>query len=103
MEFGWLQQGAVRLIVGAVTLALAIILLAVYRCRRARAGRSKNAWSQVEILKEELRFRLAEPIALFGDHTGAAPTMGAGEAFEGDIETAARTVLQEAGGHRAKA
>ena len=29
--------------------------------------------------------------------------MGASEAFEGDIEAAARTVLQEAGGHRAKA
>ena len=29
--------------------------------------------------------------------------MGASEAFEGDIEAVARTVLQEAGGHRAKA
>jgi tetratricopeptide (TPR) repeat protein len=54
------------------------------------------------LLKEELRQRLSEPAALFGAGV-AAPTMGASEAFEGDIEAAASTVLQETSGHRARA
>ena len=58
---------------------------------------------EAEVLKEELRLRLSEPAILFANGIGGAPTMGASEAFEGDIEAAARTVLQEAGGRRAKA
>ena len=58
---------------------------------------------EAALLKDRLRQRLSEPASLFADGINTAPTMGACEAFEGDIEAAARTVLVEAGGHRAKA
>jgi tetratricopeptide (TPR) repeat protein len=122
MEFGWLQQGIGKLfaamplwpdnvpvgtlavIAGAIATALAIAMLVVRQRgrRRLAATRSKRVQGETEGLKEELRLRLSEP-ALFADGISGAPTMGASEAFEGDIEAAARTVLQEAGGHRAKA
>jgi tetratricopeptide (TPR) repeat protein len=122
MEFGWLQQGAVKVLsamspwlgmpraawmpaiagAGAVVLAIALIVL-VRRRRRAAAARSQRVRGDAEVLKEELRLRLSEPAILFANGISVAPTMGASEAFEGDIEAAARTVLQEAGGRRAKA
>jgi tetratricopeptide (TPR) repeat protein len=55
-----------------------------------------------EELKAQLRRRLAEPAALLRPAIGG-PTMGARQAFEGDIDAAAETVLAEAGGRRAKA
>jgi tetratricopeptide (TPR) repeat protein len=122
MEFGWLQLGSVKPIAampswlgiapagwlaalagaGAVVLAIALVVV-VRRRRRATAARSQRVRSEAEVLKEELRLRLSEPAILFANGISAAPTMGASEAFEGDIEAAARTVLQEAGGRRAKA
>jgi tetratricopeptide (TPR) repeat protein len=118
MEFGWLQQGWVKVIAAMpswlgmppagwlaviVVAAVLAIALVVRRRRRAAAVRSRRVRGETDVLKEELRLRLSEPAILFADGISGAPTMGASEAFEGDIEVAARTVLQEAGGHRAKA
>jgi len=121
MEFAWLLQGAGGVIgqlpswlhgprpsVLAALVALLIGLLIIkaislHRRRRAARVRSERARDEAIILKGQLRQRLSEPVNLFGGGINAAPTMGACEAFEGDIDAAARTVLTEAGGHRAKA
>lgn len=123
MELGWLQQGVSRrietvsswlgvsgsreamLVAVALVILLAVALTAVrWRGRRrAAAARTARVLGEAEALKQELRLRLSEPGALFAGATGGAPTMGASEAFEGDIDAVAKTVLQEAGGHRAKA
>jgi tetratricopeptide (TPR) repeat protein len=71
------------------------------RSRRAKALLSRLL-GETQALKEQLRFRLSEPHSLFYDAAGAGPILGVSEAFERDIEAAARTVLIEAGGHRAK-
>jgi len=120
MRFSWLQQvaqgamwppvpwlgrseaiAAGLIVAGAVLVLLAVLPLR--RRRRARAALAERLLEDTHALKEQLRFRLAEPAALFADPRTAGPTMGASEGFEGDIEAAARTVLIEAGGHRAKA
>jgi len=90
--------------IAAAVLALWIATRLLRRARRrARLQQAARVASQAQALKDELRSRLAEPRALFPELATAAPTMGASEAFEGDIEAAARTVLVEAGGERAKA
>ncbi len=116
MEFGWLLHIAGDLPVvlaswlgwqGSGALALVILsigllgLLLHWRSRRKRPARSDPA--QTIALKEELRLRLAEPGGLVVEAASGAPTMGAGEAFEADLDAAAKAVLAEAGGHRAKA
>jgi tetratricopeptide (TPR) repeat protein len=123
MEWGWLQKGVLRAgeslsswlgepgsreavmaaAALAIGLALAIRALRWQRQRTVSAVLSARAQGEADALRQELRQRLSEPGALFAEGGGAAPTMGASEAFEGDIEAVARTVLQEAGGHRAKA
>ena len=120
MEFGWLQQGSVKVIaampfalatpsalwlagIAAAAVVVAIVWMTLRRRRRNAAARLRRVLSAAEVLKEELRLRLSEPPILLANGAGGAPTMGASEAFEGDIEAAARTVLQEAGGRRAKA
>jgi tetratricopeptide (TPR) repeat protein len=124
MNLGWLLAGAINSIVIevqgllsrdrgmlAIVAALVFSLLAL-RALLRRIGRwwrvgTKTASSApgdaVQSLKEELRARLAEPVGLFGDPACAAPTLGASEVFEGDIEAAAKSVLVEAGGQRVKA
>jgi tetratricopeptide (TPR) repeat protein len=122
MEFGWLLREAAGLIgvlppwIGKPTLG-GLLTLAVggFVCLMAVGlliGRRRRHEAQVErervrgvavTMKDQLRQRLSEPGLLFDPSTSAAPTMGACEAFESDIEAAARTVLIEAGGHRAKA
>jgi tetratricopeptide (TPR) repeat protein len=124
MEFGWLRVGVVDFL-GQVTLglnhhgmepvlalaalvALALVLAAgtnVWRHHRRRIAQTEAASIRDEAarLKDRLRQRLYEPAALFANGLNTAPTMGACEAFEGDLEAVARTVLVEAGGHRAKA
>ena len=121
MEFGWLQQGVSRtaeaisiwlgvskasglavlaaVVAGGLLLAVAVMR----RRRRIRAARSQLAQGEAASLKDELRLRLSEPAVLFSSGIGGAPTMGASEAFQSDIEAAAQTVLREAGWHRAKA
>jgi len=120
MEFGWLQQGSGKVIaavpfglgmpstrwlgaMAAAALVLGIAVIVMRRRRRAAAARSQRVHGEAEVLKEALRLRLSEPAILNANGIGAAPTMGACEAFEGDIEAAALSVLQEAGGNRAKA
>ncbi len=122
MALAWLQQSAIDLAgvvpawfgrleartlaiaaLGGVAVVLTIALFAIHRRWRAAAARSKSARSDTEILKEELRRRLSETGALLADGIAGAPTMGASEAFEGDMQAAARTLLLDAGGRRAKA
>ncbi len=121
MELGWLLQGMADLIGplrgwlgrmpgpmlllaagAAAALVIATTLVVLRRRRQAAQVRTEAVRNAAELLKDQLRQRLSEPPALFAPST-PAPTMGACEAFEGDIEAAARTVLLEAGGHRAKA
>ena len=97
----------------ASTLAIGGLILAgllggaVYQRRRSRTALARAARLQwgIHDLKERLRRRLAEPRTPFADAdvAAAAPTVGASEAFEADIEAAAKTVLLEAGGRRGKA
>jgi tetratricopeptide (TPR) repeat protein len=124
MEFGWPLVGVVDLI-GQVTYglrhrgaepvvalaALAALALVLAACTTLRRRRKRRV-AQIEAagirdeaarLKDRLRQRLSEPASLFANVINTAPTMGACEAFEGDIEAVARTVLVEAKGHRAKA
>jgi tetratricopeptide (TPR) repeat protein len=122
MELVWLQQGGLGLIgqmpfwlrnpgqdalamlaAGGVAILLAIAMLVRRRRRRAAQIQVKQVRDEAAILKDQLRQRLSEPPSLLATGINAAPTMGASEAFEGDIDAVARTVLVEAGGHRAKA
>jgi tetratricopeptide (TPR) repeat protein len=121
MEFGWLLHGATGLVgpmptwlrdfgpVGPVLLGGVIVIVlaiaALLRRRRRHVEQvllAKQVVDEATLLKARLRQRLSEPASLFAN-ANAAPTMGACEAFEGDIEAAARTILVEAGGHRSKA
>jgi tetratricopeptide (TPR) repeat protein len=121
MEFGWLLQGAVSLIgqlpawlrnpgpdalavlAGGVLVLLGSAILLHHRRRRVAKVRAQRVRDEATLLKDRLRQCLSEPATLFASGVNTAPTMGACEAFEGDIEAVARTVLVEAGGHRAKA
>jgi tetratricopeptide (TPR) repeat protein len=123
MEWGWLQKGVLRageilsswlgepgsreaVMAAAALIILLAVALTTLRWRRRRAVSSAlpaRTQGEADALKQELRLRLSEPVALFAESGGAPPTMGASEAFEGDIEAVARTVLQEANGRRAKA
>jgi tetratricopeptide (TPR) repeat protein len=119
MEFGWLQGGlrgmapisiwlglprpGVLVALAAAAAVLVAVLVMLRRRRRGVTLRALRMRGEAEALKEELRLRLSEPAILLAHGTGGAPTMGASEAFQSDIEAAARTVLQEAGWHRAKA
>ena len=120
MEFGWLLQGAVSLFGQLPSWlrdpgpdALAVLAGASWSCSEAQyscatAGgggevRAERVRDEATLLKDRLRQCLSEPATLFASGVNTAPTMGACEAFEGDIEAVARTVLVEAGGHRAKA
>src|SRR5512145_555031 len=93
-----LYQAGALLVVGVVLVALgALASGALYRIwRRRGGGRTERGQGGVAFLKERLRLSLTEPAEPFADGT-AGPTVGAGEAFEADIEEAARTVLPEAG------
>lgn len=86
----------------------ALLMLAgglLYRHRRQRASRGRTDGADgVHLLKERLRRRLAEPVELFSDAAALpGPTLGAGEAFEADLEAAAVGVLPEAGWKRGAA
>lgn len=101
----WIAALDVRTL-AAVGFALAgLIAGTVYRRRSRRSALARAARLQWNIhdLKERLRMRLAEPKTPFAGGMGCAPTMGAREGFEADIEAAARTVLLQAGGRRGKA
>jgi tetratricopeptide (TPR) repeat protein len=103
----WLRDpgpGALAAIAGGVVVILAAIAMLLRR-RRRRAARmqAERVRDEAAFLKDQLRQRLSEPASLLAGGINTAPTMGASEAFEGDIEAAAKTVLVEAGGHRAKA
>lgn len=91
---------------GAIALLLACaVAVHVYRRRRRKMVLARAARLQLGIhdLKQHLRLRLAEPTAPFAEAIDRSPTLGASEAFEADIEAAAKTVLLEAGGRRGKA
>lgn len=124
MDFGWFwaaaegasialqwlrRQPPLALIAATIALVLAFQVVRSIRRRRRPAAPVETAdggeppAETAASLKEQLRLRLAEaPALLTGPATGA-PTMGARQAFEEDIDAAAGTVLQEAGGRRARA
>jgi tetratricopeptide (TPR) repeat protein len=92
--------------IAAAGLALALLVgVMLWRIRRRRSARARAVRLQwgIHELKQQLRTRLAEPRALFGDGVVAAPTLGASAALEADIEAAAEAVLLAAGGRRARA
>jgi tetratricopeptide (TPR) repeat protein len=89
-------------VAGVATTALLFVGISLRRRKLGRARAARLEW-RIHDLKEQLRARLAEPREPFAVSSAAAPTLGACAAFEADIETAARTVLKEAGGHRARA
>jgi tetratricopeptide (TPR) repeat protein len=123
MELGWLQQGVARGIGSVLSwlgepgsrdpvLAAATVLIVIAVALRAMRWRGQRrvpaehavqAGREADALKQELRLRLSEPGALAASGARAAPAMGAGEAFEGDIDAVAKGALREAGGHRARA
>ncbi|KAB2912492.1 MAG: hypothetical protein F9K29_18850 [Hyphomicrobiaceae bacterium] len=123
MDFGWLLAGAVNSIVvgarwlgrqeastlaslsGVVALVWVVGALGRRWRRRSTARKiaSEKLGDEARALKERLRQRLAEPAGILPDVVIGAPTMGASQAFERDMEAAAKTMLIEAGGHRAKA
>ena len=108
VTLGLNHRGAEPVPALAALVALALVLAVgttLWRRRKRRVARTEAASVRDEAarLKDRLRQRLSEPASLFANGINAAPTMGAREAFEGDIEAVARTVLVEAGGHRAKA
>jgi tetratricopeptide (TPR) repeat protein len=122
MEFGWLLQGAAGLVgqmpvwlrdlgsgwpavLGGVVVIMVLAVAALVRRRRQHVEQvlAEQVKDEATLLKDRLRQRLSEPASLFSNGINTAPTMGACEAFEGDIEAVARTILVEAGGHRAKA
>lgn len=100
---GWLGRPGIW----ALAAGLVVLALLVAARRRRAGGRHRQpkaaALTQSHELREELRRKLAEPAGLFAEPANGAPTMGAAEAFEADIDAAAKTVLVEAGGHRSKA
>jgi tetratricopeptide (TPR) repeat protein len=102
---GWVAAYNFSIFFAFGLLAAAVLGTAIYRRRRRQTAVARATRLQWDIhdLKERLRSRLAEPQTPFADGVGCAPTMGAREAFEADIEAAARTVLLEAGGRRGKA
>jgi len=121
MGFGWLQQiagGTIGLVswfgpwqaLAAGLIAGGLIMVLSSERLRPPGGRKRATSAdraalarETRALKERLRFGLTEPTSLFIDAVGAAPLLGAAEVFEADIDAAARTVLREAGGQRAKA
>jgi tetratricopeptide (TPR) repeat protein len=89
-------------VVASLVLAGGVVL---YRRRRRRAWRRRTAGGDVGVdrLKERLRRRLAEPAESLASAAAPGPTLGAGEAFEADLEAAAKGVLPEAGWRRGTA
>src|SRR4051812_15194198 len=117
MEFGWLLQGAAGLVgqtplwlrdlgsgwpavLGGVVVIIVLAVAALVRRRRQHVEQvlAEHVKDEATLLKDRLRQRLSEPASLFSNGINTAPTMGACEAFEGDIEAAARTILVEGGG-----
>jgi tetratricopeptide (TPR) repeat protein len=115
MALSWLQQFSAAamlspraLLAWGVPAALIVcgllaLALAALRVRRRHRQRLARAYGDMQALKEQLRRRLSEPLSLFADPARSGPIIGAGEAFEKDLEAAAATVLLESGGHRARA
>jgi len=101
----WLgRDQAIALAVAAVALlVLAGVLLYRHRRQRASRGGTTGGDDGVRQLKDRLRRRLAEPAELSADAAVPGPTVGAGEAFEADLEAAAMAVLPEAGWRRGAA
>jgi tetratricopeptide (TPR) repeat protein len=121
MAFGWLLMGAVdpigqlasqfrhpgfelwMVLAGGALLLIGCALIWRRRKRRVARVAASRIRDEAARLKDQLRQRLSEPTSLFANGINTAPTMGACEAFEGDIDVVARTLLVEAGGQPARA
>jgi tetratricopeptide (TPR) repeat protein len=101
----WLGSGrAIAPVVAIVALAvLAGVLLWWQRRQGASLGGAAGEDDGIRQLKERLRQRLAEPVELSTDAAVPGPTLGAGEAFEADLEAAVKAVLPETGWRRSAA
>jgi tetratricopeptide (TPR) repeat protein len=98
----WFDARLLAVPAGVCVVLLTATVVRARRRQRERAGASRLEW-RVQDLKEMLRQRLAEQREPFVDGAAAAPMLGASAVFEADIEAAARSVMVEAGGRRAKA
>jgi tetratricopeptide (TPR) repeat protein len=100
-----LRLGSDQWITLGVAAAALLVLAAglVYRHRQRHTARHGADHGPIEAraVKERLWRRLAEPAEAFAG--SARPTVGAGEAFEADLEKAAMGVLPEAGWRRGAA
>ncbi len=98
----WFDARVLAVPAGVCAILLAATFVRARRRQKERAGANRLEW-RIHDLKEMLRQRLAEPREPFAEGAAAAPTLGASAVFEADIGAAARTVMVEAGGRRAKA
>jgi tetratricopeptide (TPR) repeat protein len=96
----WLdREYAIALAVAGAALLVLVGAGLFFRRRWQRTSRRPPAGSDdgIRRLKAQLRRRLAEPAELFANGAVPGPTLGAGEAFEADLDAAAKAVLPEAG------
>jgi tetratricopeptide (TPR) repeat protein len=117
MALSWLQQSFVghmpgplgsllawQAQVGLLVCALLALLARAMHARRRRVkARVARVLDEIAALKQRLRWILAEPSCPFADVTRAGPVSGMTEAFEKDLEAAARSVLIETRGRRSAA
>jgi tetratricopeptide (TPR) repeat protein len=96
----WLDREHAIVLGVALGVLLALAGLLLYRLwwQRERGGRTTRRDDAARRLRERLRQRLSEPAELY-DAAMPGPTLGASQAFEADLEAAARAVLPEAGWH----
>ena len=100
----WISLHAWQAQVGLVACGLLVLLAVAVRARRRRAASyAARAPDAAESLRRALRAVLAPSPSPVADAARAGPVSGVTEAFEKDLETAARTVLIAAGGHRGEA
>jgi tetratricopeptide (TPR) repeat protein len=98
----WLDARILAIVAASCVVALAAAGFRARRRTQARAQTARIEWG-IHNLKERLRSRLSEPREFFDPNAVAFPTLGASNAFEADLEAAARSVMAEAGGKPARA
>jgi tetratricopeptide (TPR) repeat protein len=117
MALSWLQQAFVghmpgpwgsrlswQALIGLLVCGLLALLMQAVRARRRRVkARVARVLDEIAALKQRLRSSLADSSCPFADVARAGPVSGMTEAFEKDLEGAARSVLVETQGHRSAA
>ncbi len=98
----WFDAQLLAAFAGFCLIVVAVVLSRARRRRNARARAARLEWG-IHDLKQKLRSRLAEPRQFCDSSAVAFPTLGASNAFEADLEAAARSVMEQAGGKTARA